>query len=270
MENGIYYDIPHATYHGTTDRVSNSYLSRLNDCPASAKVPQKETDAMTFGRALHCYCLDGMAAFLKEVAIEPEVNKRTNAGKEELAIFQEANKGKAIITAEDLKTIGAMSGSIKAHPMASQLIGCGTNEVSVFWKDAFSDLLCKCRPDIIPGEIQRTLIDLKKTRDASPHGFQRAITSFGYHRQAAFYLDGMNAITQGGYDVFAFIAIEDAEPYRVEVYTLSPTFVERGRSEYQYLINIERRCREAGKWPNYQNAEVTEIEMPRYMAYQEG
>lgn len=270
IDNGIVYDLSHTAYHAMTDRVSNSYLSRLDDCPAAAKVPQIETPAMTFGRALHCFVLDGPEAFSRDVLVLPEINRRTNAGKDQYQALITNNPDKALITADDLETIKTMDKSIKAHPMASQLIGCGTNEVSIFWDDPFSGLPCKARPDIVPGEIQKTLIDLKKTRDASPHGFQRSIVSFGYHRQAAFYLDGMNKITQGGYDVFAFIAVEDAKPYRCEVYTLSPTFVDRGRLEYQMLINIENNCRQRGEWLNYTNPEPTEIDIPRWMAYQEG
>jgi hypothetical protein len=269
MENGIYYDISHDEYHSIMDRISNSYLSRLNDCPAAARVAQKETDAMRFGRALHCYCLDGIKAFDENIAIEPEVNKRTKDGQAIIAKFQAENSGKTIITKDEFQIIVSMYDSIKEHPIAAQLIGSGTNEVSIFWNDPFSGMPCKARPDIVPNDIHGILIDLKKTRDASRYGFQRSIVSFGYHRQAGFYLDGMRCVTEKQYDVFAFIAVEDKEPYRVEVYTLSPEFIDRGRTEYQMLINLENKCRQCGKWPNYQNSEVTEIEMPRYMAFQE-
>ena len=268
--NGIFPDLSHADYHAMTDIVSNSYLSRLAICPAAAKVPQEETPAMTFGRALHSFILDGPDAFSRDVAIEPEVNKRTNEGKATLAAFQEANKGKAIITTEDLESIKAMDKSVKSHPTASRLIGSGTNEVSVFWDDSFSGLPCKCRPDIVPGEIQGTLIDLKKTRDASPHGFARSVTSFGYHRQACFYMEGMSKASGKTFDVFAFIAVEEKEPYRVGVYTLSPAFIDRGGAELKILLTQENNCRQKGEWPNYTEAGVTELEMPKWMAYQDG
>ena len=269
MENGIYPDISHKEYHSMIDRISNSYLSRLAKCPAAAKVPVEETPAMTFGRALHSFILDGPVAFGSDVCVLPEINRRTNAGKALYEQIQKENDGKAIITEEDLQSIIEMDRSVKAHPVAKQLIGNGTTEVSVFWDDPFSGLQCKARPDLIPGAIRNTLIDLKSTRDASLHGFQRSVTGFGYHRQAAFYLDGMTKASGDVYDLFAFIAVETYEPYRTEVYTLSPTFIERGRTDYQMLITIENKCRHAGEWPNYQSATVTELEMPRYMAYQE-
>ncbi len=265
IENGVYHDLSHSDYHKMTDRISNSYLSRLDKCPAAARVKQEETPAMTFGRAFHSFILDGMAAFSKDVLVLPEINRRTNAGKEEYQAFITNNPDKAIITAEDLQAIIEMDKSVKAHPLAKNLIGTGTNEVSVFWDDPFSGLPCKARPDKVPG--QNTLADLKKTRGASAHSFQRSIIDFGYHRQAAFYLDGMQKATGDNFDLFAFIAVEDSEPYRVEVYTLSQDFIDYGRLEYRRLINIENQCRQKGEWPNFTSAEATEIELPKYINF---
>jgi hypothetical protein len=263
MENGIYEGVSHADYHSITDRVSNSYLSKLAVCPAAARIPQEETQPMVFGKAFHTFILDGMVAFSRDVAISPEVNLRTNSGKEEMAIFRDANKGKSIITPEDVRSIMEMDKAIKAHPLAKNLIGTGTNEVSVFWDDPFSGLPCKARPDKVPG--QKTLIDLKKTRDASPAGFQRAILTYGYHRQAAFYIDGMSNVTKETFDLFAFICVEDSEPYRVEVYTLSQDFIEYGRLEYKMLINIENQCRQKNEYPNYNSPQATEIDLPGWI-----
>lgn len=267
MDNGIYYDLKFSDYHALTDRVSNSYLSRLAICPAAARVPREETQPMIFGKAFHTFVLEGIVAFSKDVAISPEVNLRTNAGKDEMATFREANKGKTIISSEEFKTITEMDKAIKSHPMAKKLIGAGTNEVSVFWDDPFSGLPCKARPDKVM--MQKTLVDLKSTRLASPDGFQKAIVNFSYYRQASFYLDGMTKVTGEQYDLFAFIAVESTPPYTVGVYTLSQTFIEYGRTSYQMLLTLENRCRQKGEWPNYQSDTAIEIEMPKWMAYRE-
>jgi hypothetical protein len=284
MDNSIVYDLPHHDYHAMTDRISNSYLSRLAICPASAKIKQEETPAMTLGRALHSFILDGPAAFGREFSIIPNDAPKSpsitqlNAKKpsdetikaiEWWAAFNNNNIGRVIISSDDLKSITEMDRAVKSHPTARKLIGTGATEVSIFWTDSFSGLPCKARPDLIPGNIGRTLIDLKKTRDASPHAFMRSVVTYGYHRQSSFYLDGMKKVTGEEYDLFAFIAVEDKEPFRVEVYTLSPTFIERGRTEVQMLLTVELNCRSKNEWPNYQSAQATELEMPKYMAYQE-
>ncbi|MFH1146841.1 MAG: PD-(D/E)XK nuclease-like domain-containing protein [Pseudomonadota bacterium] len=265
QNNGVFENMPAAEYHKITDRISNSYLSRLNICPAAAKIKLEETPAMTFGRAFHSFILDGLAAFSRDVAIVPELNRRTNQGKADYEAFQKANEGKAIISQDDLAAIIEMDKAVKSHPLAKNLIGTGTNEVSVFWDDSFSGLPCKARSDKVPG--QNTLVDLKKTRGASAHSFQRSVIDYGYHRQSALYIDGMRKATGDNYDLFAFIAVEDSEPYRVEVYTLSQDFIEYGRQEYQRLINIESKCREKGEWPNFTSDNATEIELPKYIQF---
>ena len=156
-----------------------------------------------------------------------------------------------------------MDKAVKSHPFAAGLLDGEAKEVSVLWTDPFSGLPCKARPDILPGKS--VVADIKKTRDASESHFQRAILQFGYHRQAAFYLDGIEKATKERFDIFAFIVVESNPPYRTEVYTLSPEFIEHGRNEYQFLINIENRCRAANHWPNYTSNEVTEIGLPRWI-----
>lgn len=265
-EPGIYFSMSHAEYHAVDGYVSNSYLSRLNICPAAAKVKQDDTTDMSFGRSLHAFILDGETAFSQGVAIRPDVNLRTKDGKAQIEAFLQANTGKDIISADDYEAIKSMAAAVNTHPLAGHMINEGNNEVSIFWTDPFSGINCKARPDKVTSS-QSVIIDLKKTRDASERGFTRSILQYGYHRQAAFYLDGMKKVTGNNYDIFALIAVEDKAPFRVEVYTLSPEFIEYGRQEYRRLISIECQCRNENNWPNYNNKGVTEIELPHYLAW---
>lgn len=263
MDNGIYYDLPERDYHAI-DRVSNSYLSRLAECPAAAKVLREDTPQMAFGRALHSYVLDGPEKFKASHIVAPVVDKRTKEGKAAWEAFVKLSEGKALLTQEDYDTIFTMSNAIHAHPVARNLLSEGAREVSVLWTDPFSGLDCKARIDM-PVAGLSTLIDLKTTKDASLKGFQRAIMNYGYYRQGAFYLDGINAIEKHDkYDLFAFIAVEKEPPHRVEVYTLSQDFINFGRTEYRMLINLEAKCRGKNEWPHYTNQTVTEIDLPRW------
>lgn len=267
IENGIHKDIGYEDYHAI-DRVSNSYLSRLLVCPAAAKLPPKEDTAeMAVGRAFHLFILEGIAAFEAGCAILPQINRRTNAGKEEEALFRDIHKGKAIITQEDFDNIRAMEKAIYNHPVAADLLISTSTEVTVLWDDPFSGIPCKARPDMLPGK--NTLVDLKTTRDASARGFQRAAVTYGYHRQAAFYLDGVSKEMNEKHDVFAFVCVEKTEPYRVGVYTLAEPFIDMGRAEYRSLILVEQRCRLNNAWPNYNDNGAVEIEMPKWAVYRE-
>ncbi len=268
---GIYQDIPNKVYH-SLPAVSNSYLSRFNKCPAAAKVAVEESANLILGSATHAFVLEGEEAFLKEFAVAPYCDKRTKAGKETFAEFQDANKGKAVITADEMQLIICMGNAVHAHPFASQLLKQGISEQSVFWQDEETGLYCKCRPDRIPSGNKGVLVDLKTTTDASEHAFTRSITVYGYHRQAAMYLDGVNAARRTNdtgdiqdFDAFAFIAVEKTEPYRVEVFVLLPDFIEAGREDYKRLLRQERTCRRNSFYPNYQNPGIIELSKPGWL-----
>jgi len=58
------------------------------------------TDAMKLGSAVHCMILTP-ELFNDQFAVAPEINKRTNAGKEEWALFASQNEGKDILANDD-------------------------------------------------------------------------------------------------------------------------------------------------------------------------
>ena len=261
IKSGIYVDISNADYHAHP-AISNSYLSRLDKCPAAAKVPQESTAAMTFGSAAHCHVLEGAEEFNKRYAVAPVCDKRTTAGKAIFAEFQAQNGGKEILSVADANTILAISKAVKAHPFAAKLLAEGKAEQSVFWQDDSTGMQMKCRPDWLTN--CGVVVDLKTTTDASEHAFTRSVTGYGYHRQAALYLDGLNAIGEQ-YDTFVFIAVEKEEPYRVEVYTLDADFVHAGRCDYRRLLYVEESCQLMTSWPAFQNSGITEIIKPAWI-----
>jgi hypothetical protein len=261
---GIYSGIPAEVYHGLP-YVSNSYLSRLDKCPAAARVPTEETDALVFGRAAHSYILEGPEVFCQEFVVAPKIDKRTKAGKEQWAEFQEANTGRGLITADDMATIEDMRAAVHAHPFAKKLLGMGVSEQTVIWEDLQTGIMCKCRPDRIPSGGKGVLVDLKTTQEAGEISFARSMVKYGYARQAAMYLDGVARATGETYDAFAFIAVEKSEPYRVETYLIDPEFIQWGRLEYQRLLRLEQMCRAEGEYPNYQHPELVTIYKPNYL-----
>ena len=265
FEPGFFTGIPANVYHGMKEVVSNSYLSRLDSCPAKAKVEQTDTPAMLFGRALHSYVLEGEDGFIRDSAVLPEgLDMRTNAGKGVMADFQLHSAGKDLIKADDFRKIRDMKLAVMSHPFAGILLESGVSETSAFWIDKETGIKCKCRPDFIPMGDRRCLVDLKSTTDASLKGFQRSVVNFGYYRQAAWYIDGVNEAgglsEDDAVDSMVFIAVEKEAPYRVEVYVLSDAFVDVGRRECRRLLALEKKCRDENNWPS-----VTEIDVPAWL-----
>lgn len=247
---GIYPGISHADYHAMTEYINNSYLSRLAKVPALAKIPQKETPAMVFGRAFHSFLLEGRDSFDSAFVVMPEgLNLRTKEGKAHMDGLLAS--GKAPISHEDMKTIEDMAQAVLTHPFAIQLLAEGESEMSVFWQDRETGLPCKCRPDRIPSGNKGVVVDLKTTADASERGFTSSVFRYGYARQAAMNLDGLNTVSNKEVDAFLCIAVEKEPPYRCEVYVLDDEVLDFGKQEYHRLLRLEQECREKNLYPHY-------------------
>lgn len=260
MKPGIY-NIPFKEYL-TLDRISNSYLKRLSVTPANAKQEQKTTPAMAFGTACHTYVLEP-GKFTDQIAVSPKIDRRPKAGKELYAEFLIESKGKAVISEDEFEAVKSMGGAIKAHPMASKLLSEGVAEQSILWNDLQTELQCKARCDWIAED--GIIVDLKTTKNASEYGFLQEIVRYRYYQQAAFYLTGLEKVTEKACDRFIFIAVEKTAPFRVECYELSEGFIEAGYFEYTRLLDLELACRKEEFYPHYQNAGVVELQKPGYL-----
>lgn len=268
---GIYQGIPAAEYHALP-LISNSYLKKLAKCPANAKVvDDTETKALILGRAAHVMTLEGAMAFHAEFGVLPEgINLRTNAGKEALATFQAGNANKMILSADDYGVITGIRQSVQTHPFAKALLQEGVSETTVIFDSTSGGhpIRCKCRPDRTPSVDMATLIDLKTTEDASYTAFLRSCVKYGYFTQAAFYVDGYNAVkpeADPAMDTFVFIAVEKKPPFRCEVYTVDQELITWGRGEYQRLLALEAECRRNNLWPHFTNAGADDLLMPSWL-----
>lgn len=265
MEPGIYLDFDENEYHSLPPEiVSNSYLTRLDKCPANARVSQETTPALEFGRAVHSFVLEGKEVFDQRFAVAPAVDRRTVDGKAAWNLFLEDSLGKTVIKAEDFIKIYGIKKAVKTHPFAAELLDEGMAEVTAIWKDKATGITCKCRPDWIPAG-HNILVDLKTTQDAGEYGFARSVSTYKYMHQSAFYSKGYSIASGAKIDAFVFIAVEKEFPFRTEVYTIDPDFTEWGASEIDRLLKIETDCRRKGYYPHFTNAGCSDIMMPGYI-----
>ena len=103
----------------------------------------------------------------------------------------------------------------------------GIKEVASVWECA--GIKCKGKVDI-QNPITNTIIDIKTTSDKSLSSFRGSSYKYGYHRQAAFYLDGFQA------KEFIFVVIEKKSPYNIGVYIAGDDFINHGREQYKQLL----------------------------------
>jgi hypothetical protein len=261
MDIGLYPNINHEDYHAI-EAVSNSYLSRIAKCPAAAKIEQEETPAMIIGGAFHSLLLEGQDAFDLRFVVAPILDKRTKEGKAQWAELQAT--GKTVISKDDNDTMVEMANAVIKHPFAIKCLAEGRSETSVFWIDEETGFYCKCRPDRIPCGDHGVIVDVKTTQSADKRSFAHTVNRYGYDRQAAFYIDGFNAVCSAKVDAFIFIAVEKEPPYKVGCYTLSDGDISVGRTKYRDLIEKEKACRDRGEWPHYDDEGLVELWMPNY------
>lgn len=263
VKSGIIKGIPIAEYHKSA-ATSKSQLDQFAKSPAhylsSLTTPRKETPAMRIGSIFHGMVLEPERV---KIAVAPQCDKRAKDGKATWEAFCLENHGAEIVTADEGEMLKGMVESIRNHPAASALLsGKGIAEGSCWWYDEQSGELCRCRPDYYRRDLG-IIVDLKTTEDASPEGFARSIWKYAYHRQAAMYLDGVEAATGDIIKGFVFVCVEKASPFAVATYRLDMQGEEAGRISYKDLLLNLAECRVKKHFPAY-SISVETISLPAY------
>lgn len=254
MEDGIYAGLKREEY-SSIPAVSQSTLKLFRKTAAHARAamlsPKEPTDAMDFGNAFHCAVLEPLK-FADSYVLAPNVGNRSAADKAIHAEFREANRGKEIVTLEEMTRVKAMKEACYSNKIVASLLnGGGKNEVGVIWTDKETGLRCKALLDRVTNFVGYTVIlDLKTCTDASPTEFARAAAKYGYHEQAAFYLEGLNALAPAPRRFF-FVSVEKAEPYCVAIYELSDESLGHGRTAFRKHLNLYAQCKASDNWPGY-------------------
>jgi hypothetical protein len=277
IELGPVRDLPSDVYHSLR-YASNSILKILHDhSPAHAfeamNSYQVPTPAMILGEAVHYCCLQP-SLFATRYIVADQCTATTGKGKRcsRGGSVLRANEwfctqhdptpdapivDDGILSQDDFDTCLRISDRVNNHPMASAILKQRTDtELSIIWKDEASGVICKARLDIVVAP-QRTVADLKTTISAKRSNFERSIFEYGYHRQAATYLDAT------GYKSFVFIPVEKTPPFAVATYRMKDNVIEAGREQNAKLLTRFGECLASGKWPAYSD-EIEDIDLPSW------
>jgi exodeoxyribonuclease VIII len=210
------------------------------------------------GTGLHCLMLDGSKKFNETYFTGGPVNPKTGKGygRDTQAFAEWANiqclthPGARFISEEQSIKILAMGEELMCHQSARPILSLdedGANEVSVVAD--VDGIAVKARIDMLRPKFG-LIADLKTTEDASWRGFSRSIVKYGYHRQAAWYLD-ICRIAGIEVDSFAFICVEKEPPFAVGCYRLIERDRAIGRQQCASMLEMIRVCRQTGEWPAY-------------------
>lgn len=283
MKPGFHH-IPDAEYHALRFCSKHSLDVLHHSTPMhllhERENPTPPTEAMLLGSAVHCLLLEP-TEFERRHPVAGKCCKSTakgdpckNTGVAMLegqwycgvhikGFGQHADRPDGAISDEQYVAVTKMRDAVIKHASAEKLLSMvGENELAAIWER--DGITCKLKADgyreshRLPGII----FDIKTTASASRAEFERSIANYGYHRQAAWYLDGFARLGRP-VENFVFICVEKAAPYGVAVYRLLDDAIEIGRAENDRLFALYAECERSNNWPGYSNL-IEDVKMPAW------
>jgi hypothetical protein len=234
-------------------------------CPALFRYeqdhPPARRDEFDFGHAAHQRVLGAGP----ELVLVEAADWRTKAAKE--ARDAAHAEGKVPLLPEAYQQVHDMAEAIAAHPLAGALFapGSGEPERSLFWTDRQSGVDRRARLDWQPhATAGRMLVpDYKTSVTVDEDELRRAIHRYGYHQQAAWYLDGIAALGLADEARFLFVFQLKTPPYLVRVVEPDELALRIGRDLNRQAIDLYAECERTGRWPGYDD--VTLISLPGWV-----
>jgi exodeoxyribonuclease VIII len=214
------------------------------------------------GTAIHTALLEPERFKSEYLALREVTDRRASAYKEAIKVHP---KEKVLTGLEADKVIGMQESVLSNDAIKSLFTAEGWRELSLFVRHPDTGAIVRCRYDLITAT--GVAIDLKKTRDARPDAFSRAILNYEYDLQAALYADAFEWATGERIDLF-FAAVEESMPHGVKLYRPDDTVLSEGRRKYKEGLQIFADSESAGDWPNLECTEPELIGLPAWRVNQ--
>lgn len=263
-------------YHATTgggrgdpDHImSRGELVEFAHCPHRWLMgygDEEDTTATEWGSLADCLVLSP-DEFSSRFVVTPETYPDTKTGEPKpwnwkanfCKEWRERFKGLTTIKAETLTQAQNAMKFLFANEQIREFIECSRKQVFVMaeYVDPQTKITVpiKCLIDLVPeldSPFAKDLGDLKTCRNAAPFAWNRAIFEFGYHVQAALYLDAYTAATGEDRVSFRHILQESFPPWEPAKRILSAEFIELGRVTYRNALRRYCLCLTDGIWPGY-------------------
>ncbi|HVI01692.1 MAG TPA: PD-(D/E)XK nuclease-like domain-containing protein [Enhygromyxa sp.] len=191
---------------------------------------------------------------------------------------------------DGIAKVEAMARAVREHPFASMILADeGGNEQTVLWRPAIEPMaqlleqadLDPCLAESMPvirlrvdglrriDETTLAVLDLKTTQDPCPGSFGASIARYGYHRQGAIYIDGVQALFPGQWLHFFFCAVRSRPPYEAACYEIDPNDLALGRAQYMATLRDYLRRQAEGDWLAEWQRTCKGINMPGWAHHQE-
>lgn len=230
--------------HALSDYIKSPigyYRSRL--------LPDKDSSAFAFGRAVHVYVLEGEDRFNDSYDIGGPINKTTGKtygyNTKAYAAWRLEN-GKDAVSDSDYEVIRTIADSVLNHTMADKLLSHGWPESVI--RHEYCGVPCQIRIDWFNPELG--LVDFKSSDDID--FFASDFDRYYYKNQMAFYQSVFNA-RFGFYPEVWMIAAEKKEPFRTGVWKISEGVLSEARFQNETFIPKWVKSKQSGFYPtNYE------------------
>jgi PDDEXK-like domain of unknown function (DUF3799) len=259
LTNEQYHKAPGLSSSGLRLLLTSPYKYWDKVLNPNAPKPAETKKHFTVGTAAHTAVLEP-ERFNESIIVLPEdFNGRLKKHKEEREQLIQQNPQKDLLTHAEYLDIVAMQKTAHANQAAQKVLGNGQAEISIFWRDEETGVLCKCRPDYLREDF---IVDYKTTDDGSRDGFQRSSYRYGYHIQDAWYSEGVRSLH--GRDLpFVFLAQEKTRPYSLGLYSLDAKSKRVGAAKCRLGMRLYADCASRDYWPGYPE-KVVSISLPGY------
>jgi hypothetical protein len=277
-EPGVYDGIPDADYH--RDCVAGGSLSSTGarrllppGCPAQFRWdtdnPPPPKPHFDIGHAAHKLVL-GTGP---EVVVVDAPDWRTKVAKE--ARDEAHARGAVPLLVAEWQRVQAMADALRRHDIASTLFdpARGRPEVTLVWRDDKTGTMCRARFDWLPdrGPWRLIIPDYKTAHAVDLDALQRAVASYGYHQQSAWYRAGAMALGLGDEDTaFVFVCQQKHPPYLVTVVELDHVAMRLGAARNRQALDIHAHWTRAGRWPDHTDGEIAQLSLPAWVEREEG
>lgn len=248
--------VPIDLYHSGPG-ISSTGLKEILKSPAHYRAyldGQEDSAAFRLGRLVHMRLLEP-AEYFSAVKVMPDFaeshgHPNTKAHREAKAdwLADAKAQGCEVVTESEMGEHDRYEKAMRSNRLASKIFTGGDAEVSCYWIDEATGVLCRARADYIRGEA---IFDLKTTSySAAPKEFQKTVLNFGYHVSAAFYLDGFARYLPVKH--FSWVALEKKPPYCFGFFAADQELLNAGRAEYTKALATFAECMKTQRWPGYE------------------
>jgi exodeoxyribonuclease VIII len=209
------------------------------------------TDAMKLGSMVHCMILTP-DVFNEQFAVAPDINKRTNAGKEEWLEFSNLNAGKIIVNNEDYEHARKLIDGVLCNDNIYNAVKSCTS----FEREWREDIYGLPYRGFFDGESDEYILEIKTTSDGHPKAVMSDFVKRKYHMQAGIY-------NKASGKKVLYLVVETSAPYLSYLAYANDKYLDLGRKDVAELNNRFMNCLEGGDFTGgYDYHNVITIDLP--------